>query len=204
MSLSRLVRHLPQIVALVAALAVTTGPRAEAGLIQITDFSDANGQISDQPPGYDWNETYRSIDVISNTSRDYVLQALYGGVNIAGATSINLTGTWTPGLPANGDFLVRLDNNGTSIASAAFSFNEFTGGSVTKALTWVSNPPSTTIDQVYIIGNGNSPSAAGSFAVTNLSVSTGAVPEIDPASAGATLAMLFGALGRFERRCRRV
>jgi hypothetical protein len=57
---------------------------------------------------------------------------------------------------------------------------------------------------VYIIGNGNSDSAAGSFTPTNLSVSTNAVPEIDPASAGATLAMLVGAIGLFERRYRRL
>jgi hypothetical protein len=83
MSLSRPVRRLPKILAVVVALVVTATPSAEAGLIQITDFSDANGLISDRPPGYDWTEGYRSIDVISNTSSDYVLQALYGGVNIA-------------------------------------------------------------------------------------------------------------------------
>ncbi len=202
MSLPRLIRSLPQILAVVAAIFFTGAPQAEAGIIQITDFTAARGTISTH--GWTWDQTNREITAPTNTSGDYVLQALYQpGVNIAGATSISLTGIWSPVL-GNGDFLVRLDNNGSSRASAVFSFNEFTGGAVTKTLTWVSTPANTTIDQVYIIGNGNSTSAAGFFAVTNLSVSTSAVPEIDPASANAALAMLVGSLGLIERRSRRL
>lgn len=203
MSLSRLLRRTPRILAVVAALVLTIAPRAEAGIIQVTDFTAAKGTITSF--GWVWDQTDREITVTTNTSSDYLLQELYqpNAVNIGGATSISLTGTWTPAI-GSGDFLVRLDNNGGSRASAVFSFNEFTGGAVTKSLNWVSNPANTTIDQVYIIGNGNSASAAGFFAVTNLTVSTGAVPEIDPASAGAAVATLFGALGLFERRGRRM
>ena len=207
MSLSRLLRRLPQILAVVAALALTIAPRAEAGIIQVTDFTAAQGTVGTYGGNWTWDQTNRDLGLLfSNTSSDYLFQSLsvLNRKDIAGATSLNLTGDWSP-VSGNGDFIVRLAYEGATKASAFFSFGEFTGGqTITKTLNWEPNVSGTVVDQVYIIGNGNADSVAGNILLTNLTVSTGAVPEIDPASAGATLAMLFGAFGLLERRGRRV
>ena len=207
MSIPRLIRRLPQILAVVAALVVMSAPRAEAGIVQVTDFTAAKGTISVNGGGWQWDQTNRDLGLLfSNTSDDYLFQqlSLFNRKDIAGATSLNLTGDWVSVL-GNGDFIVRLAYEGTTKASAFFSFGEFTGGqTITKTLSWEPTVAGTDVDQVYIIGNGNSASAAGNILLTNLTVSTGAVPEIDPASAGAALAMLVGSLGLIERRSRRL
>jgi hypothetical protein len=206
MSLPRLIRSLPQILAVVAAIFFTGAPQAEAGIIQVTDFTAAKGTISVNGGGWQWDQTNRDLGLLSNTSNDYLFQqlSLFNRKDIAGATSLNLTGDWVS-VSGNGDFIVRLAYEGTTKASAFFSFGEFTGGqTITKTLSWEPTVAGTDVDQVYIIGNGNSASAAGNILLTNLTVSTGAVPEIDPASANATLAMLFGSLGLIERRSRRL
>jgi len=204
MSVSRLLRRLPKILAVFAALVVTAAPSAEAGIIQITDFT--GGNVGAHGGGWTWDQTNRDLLLGSNTSSDYLFQDLgvLNAKNIAGATSLSLTGSWFPA-GVNGDFIVRLYNQGTPKASAFFSFGEFAGGhTISKTLNWEPNVSNTNVDQWQIIGNGNSSNAAGDIVLTNLTVSTGAVPEIDPASAGATLAMLVGALGLLERRCRRL
>lgn len=145
--------------------------------------------------------------LFSTDSSDYLFQQLSRNptLNIAGMTTLSLTGHWFPdaGSP-NGDFNVRLDFEGTTRGNALFSFNDFVGGgTVTKSLTLEPNHVDAwyQIDQVLVEGIASS--AGGSLTLTNLSASSNAVPEIDPASMSGALAMLGGALGLLERRRRR-
>ena len=121
---------------------------------------------------------------------------------------MRLTAAWTPGSSSpNGEFTVQLLNQGALKASALYRFGDFSGGQIViKSLTWTTNPSvSTVIDQWQIVGNGNSSSVNGALVLTNMSVSTSAaVPEIDPGSASAALAVLFGSLGLVERNRRRL
>jgi hypothetical protein len=209
MSLPRLIRSLPQIVAVVAALVVTAAPRAEAGIVQITDFSGSNGSIGPHGGDWTWNQGTQVLDVGPNDPDDYLFQQISAITypDIAGAQTMILSGNWTPldNTIPDGNFIVRLLNTGQLKVSASFSYSEFAGGqTVFKALTWDPSAVNTTVDQWELKGAGNSDQVFGSFNLTNLSVSTSAVPEIDPASANAALAMLFGSLGLIERRSRRL
>jgi hypothetical protein len=96
MSLPRLIRSLPQILAVVAAIFFTGAPQAEAGIIQVTDFTAAKGTISVNGGGWQWDQTNRDLGLLSNTSNDYLFQqlSLFNRKDIAGATSLNLTGDW--------------------------------------------------------------------------------------------------------------
>lgn len=214
-SLSSALRQVSVVLAVVAALVLTAVPRADAGIVQITDF----GGIACFSPQQNWLWTAATaptpggqLDVLFPTeSSDYLFEQLYRNptLNIAGMTTLSLTGHWFPYLGSpNGDFYVRLSFEGTTRGGALFSFNDFaSGGTVTKPLTLESKPFGQTdawyrIDQVYI--DGIASSAVGSLTLTNLSASSNAVPEIDPASMSGALAMLGGALGLLERRRLRV
>lgn len=184
-------------------------PRADAGIIQITDFTTTNGTISALGSQWQWDQANRELLVAPNTPSDYLFQQLdlFSKQDIVGAKSIRLAATWTPfGSSPDGEFIVRLYYEGDTKADALFRFGDFAGGkTVTKALNWTTNPNvSTVIDQWQIIGNGNSTAVSGVLAPTNMSVSTEAVPEIDPASMSGALAMVWGALGLLERRRLRV
>ena len=212
-SLSRSLGHLSRVLAVMAAIAVAAGPRAEAGIVQITDFTLSGGTSSITAFGglWLWNQAYRELDVGSNTSSDYLFGTIFPGSapNIQGVTTVSLTAAWTPLDPPNtpdGEFILALLNQGAARASAVYNYGDFAGGqTVIKSLTWATNPANTIVDQWQIIGNGNSDQAFGDLVLTNMSVSTSAaVPEIDPGSASAALAVLFGSLGLVERNRRRL
>ena len=211
-SLSRSLGHLSRVLAVMAAIAVAAGPRAEAGIVQITDFTLTGGTSSITAFGglWLWNQAYRELDVGSNTSSDYLFGTIFPGSapNIQGVTTVSLTAAWTP-LPStpDGEFILALLNQGAARASAVYNYGDFAGGqTVIKSLTWTTNSSvSTLVDQWQIIGNGNSDQAFGDLVLTNMSVSTSAaVPEIDPGSASAALAVLLGSLGLVERNRRRL
>ena len=211
-SLSRSLGHLSRVLAVMAAIAVAAGPRAEAGIVQITDFTLSGGTSSITAFGglWLWNQAYRELDVGSNTSSDYLFGTIFPGSapNIQGVTTVSLTAAWTP-LPStpDGEFILALLNQGAARASAVYNYGDFAGGqTVIKSLTWTTNSSvSTLVDQWQIIGNGNSDQIIGNLVLTNMSVSTSAaVPEIDPGSASAALAVLFGSLGLVERNRRRL
>ena len=212
-SLSRSLGHLSRVLAVMAAIAVVAGPRAEAGIVQITDFTLTGGTSSITASGGDWVWDQSPGELLvptQNTSSDYLFGQITNGQgrDIVGAQSMRLTAAWTPGSSSpNGEFTVQLLNQGDLKASALYRFGDFSGGQpVIKSLTWTTNPSVTTVvDQWQIVGNGNSSSANGALVLTNMSVSTSAaVPEIDPGSASAALAVLFGSLGLVERNRRRL
>ena len=212
-SLSRSLGHLSRVLAVMAAIAVAAGPRVEAGIVQISDFNNPGS-----PPtsifiatgsAWLWDQQDRELGVALNTSADYMEGNIVSGnsPDIVGAQFMRLTGAWTPepSVP-NGEFIVALYFEGNLKASALYRFGDFAGGqTVIKSLTWATNPANTIVDQWQIIGNGNSDQAFGDLVLTNMSVSTSAaVPEIDPGSASAALAVLFGSLGLVERNRRRL
>ena len=213
-SLSRSLGHLSRVLAVMAAIAVAAGPRAEAGIVQISDFNNPGS-----PPtsifiatgsAWLWDQQDRELGVAFNTSADYMEGNIVSGnsPDIVGAQFMRLTGAWTPesSVP-NGEFIVALYFEGNLKASALYRFGDFAGGqTVIKSLTWTTNSSvSTLVDQWQIIGNGNSDQIIGNLGLTNMSVSTSAaVPEIDPGSASAALAVLFGSLGLVERNRRRL
>ena len=211
-SLSRSLGHLSRVLAVMAAIAVAAGPRAEAGIVQITDFTLSGGTSSITAFGglWQWDQANRELGVGSNAASDYLFGTIFPGSapNIQGVTTVSLTAAWTP-LPTtpDGEFILALLNNGAARASAVYNYGDFAGGqTVIKSLTWTTNSSvSTLVDQWQIIGNGNSDQAFGDLVLTNMSVSTSAaVPEIDPGSASAALAVLFGSLGLVERNRRRL
>ena len=211
-SLSRSLGHLSRVLAVMAAIAVAAGPRAEAGIVQISDFTLTGGTSSITAFGdWNWDQLDRERTVpTQNTSSDYLFGQITNGQgrDIVGAQSMRLTAAWTPvSSSPNGEFTVQLLNQGALKASALYRFGDFAGGqTVIQSLTWTTNPSVTTVvDQWQIVGNGNSSSANGALVLTNMSVSTSAaVPEIDPGSASAALAVLFGSLGLVERNRRRL
>ena len=212
-SLSRSLGHLSRVLAVMAAIAVAAGPRAEAGIVQITDFTLSGGTSSITAIGglWQWNQANRELGVDSNAASDYLFGTIFPGSapNIQGVTTVSLTAAWTPLDPPNtpdGQFILALYNQGDLKASAVYNYGNFASGqTVVKSLTWATNPANTIVDQWQIIGNGNSDQAFGDLVLTNMSVSTSAaVPEIDPGSASAALAVLFGSLGLVERNRRRL
>lgn len=211
-SRSRSLGHLSRVLAVMAAIAVAAGPRAEAGIVQISDFTLTGGTSSITASGdWVWDQSTRELLLpTQNTSSDYLFGQITNGQgrDIVGAQSMRLTAAWTPGSSSpNGEFTVELLNQSALKASAVYRFGDFAGGqTVIKSLTWTTNPSVTTlVDQWQIVGNGNSSSARGALVLTNMSVSTSAaVPEIDPGSASAALAVLFGSLGLLERNRRRL
>ncbi len=210
-SLSRSLGHLSRVLAVMAAIAVAAGPRAEAGIVQISDFTLTGGTSSITAFGglWLWDQANRELGVGSNAASDYLFGTIFPGSapNIQGVTTVSLTAAWTP-LPStpDGEFILALLNQGAARASAVYNYGDFAGGqTVIKSLTWATNPANTIVDQWQIIGNGNSDQAFGDLVLTNMSVSTSAaVPEIDPGSASAALAVLFGSLGLVERNRRRL
>ncbi len=213
-SLSRSLGHLSRVLAVMAAIAVAAGPRAEAGIVQITDFTLSGGTSSITAFGglWQWDQANRELGVGSNAASDYLFGTIFPGSapNIQGVTTVSLTAAWTPLDPPNtpdGEFILALYNQGALKASAVYNYGDFASGqTVIKSLTWTTNPSvSTVVDQWQIIGNGNSDETLGDLVLTNMSVSTSAaVPEIDPGSASAALAVLFGSLGLVERNRRRL
>ena len=213
-SRSRSLGHLSRVLAVMAAIAVAAGPRAEAGIVQISDFTLTGGTSSITAFGglWLWDQANRELGVGSNAASDYLFGTIFPGSapNIQGVTTVSLTAAWTPLDPPNtpdGQFILALFNNGAPRASAVYNYGDFasSGQTVIKSLTWATNPANTIVDQWQIIGNGNSDQAFGDLVLTNMSVSTSAaVPEIDPGSASAALAVLFGSLGLVERNRRRL
>jgi len=215
-SLVLVLRQLPRILAVVAAIVVMAGARSDAGIVQITNFNltgtsgGNNTTITAFGGDWQWDQASRDLSVVTrNTSSDYLFGVMNSGSapNITGAKSMSLTATWTPNASSpDGEFTVELLNNGSLKASALYHFGDFSGGhTVAKNLTWTTNPNvSTVVDQWQIIGNGNSTAANGELVLTTMSVSTDAVPEIDPGSATAALAMVGSALGLLERNRRRL
>ena len=213
-SRSRSLGHLSRVLAVMAAIAVAAGPRAEAGIVQITDFTLSGGTSSITAIGglWQWNQANRELGVDSNAASDYLFGTIFPGSapNIQGVTTVSLTAAWTPLDPPNtpdGQFILALYNQGDLKASAVYNYGNFASGqTVVKSLTWTTDPSlSTVVDQWQIIGNGNSDQTLGDLVLTNMSVSTSAaVPEIDPGSASAALAVLFGSLGLVERNRRRL
>jgi hypothetical protein len=197
-----------------AAIAVAAGPRAEAGIVQISDFTLTGGTSSITAFGglWLWDQANRELGVGSNAASDYLFGTIFPGSapNIQGVTTVSLTAAWTPLDPPNtpdGQFILALYNQGDLKASAVYNYGNFASGqTVVKSLTWTTDPSlSTVVDQWQIIGNGNSDQTLGDLVLTNMSVSTSAaVPEIDPGSASAALAVLFGSLGLVERNRRRL
>ena len=213
-SRSRSLGHLSRVLAVMAAIAVAAGPRAEAGIVQISDFTLTGGTSSITAFGglWLWDQANRELGVGSNAASDYLFGTIFPGSapNIQGVTTVSLTAAWTPLDPPNtpdGQFILALYNQGDLKASAVYNYGNFASGqTVVKSLTWTTDPSlSTVVDQWQIIGNGNSDQTLGDLVLTNMSVSTSAaVPEIDPGSASAALAVLFGSLGLVERNRRRL
>jgi hypothetical protein len=150
-----------------AAIAVAAGPRAEAGIVQITDFTLSGGTSSIGAFGFwQWDQTNRELLVGRNTANDYLFGTIFPGSapNIQGVTTVSLTAAWTPLDPPNtpdGQFILALYNQGDLKASAVYNYGNFASGqTVVKSLTWTTDPSlSTVVDQWQIIGNGNSDQA---------------------------------------------
>jgi hypothetical protein len=187
--------------ALTIALAAGT---ASAGTIFVSDFTAPAERLAAYGGNWSWDSPTRTLQVAaSNTPADYLQQVFFSpGIDITGGTGFDLTGSWVPA-GDGGDFILRLLNNGAPVAQSTFSYGQFSGGpkTVSAPLSWLSLSLST-IDQLQILGNGNSSTALGDFQLTLFTVSDGAasVPEIDPASFGSAGAFMLAALALVERR----
>ena len=209
-------RTMQMVWALVVAIAAAG--TASAGTIVVSDFTAPSFELGTHGGTWSWS-TYDVSDPTSRTltvgpvdTSDYLQQA-YGGtpIDIAGATQINLTGSWSGS--GTGSFILEFFGGGVTFAtSGPISFSAFAGGPTTvhAPITWV-NPapvypgtsdPITSLTVWDLKGAAYSLETIGYLQLTLFTVSDGAaaVPEIDPASFGSVAAMLASVLALVERR----
>lgn len=180
-------------IALISAVASATN-------VTITDFN--NPAISTHGDIWTWNSGTasppRTLGVnLSNTGNDYLIEVIDAPYrNIAGATALELTGQWFPD-GDDGHFLIDLFAGGTLLARATYTYGQFAGGvtTVSAPLVWQPSVPTTVMNIWELVGDGNSASAFGEFALTSMV----AVPE--PATYALALAGLagFGIVARMRR-----
>jgi len=186
-------RHVPFFVCIFLLLT------APAGAVTVTDFggnTNASGGI------WQWDSGTKTLEIAgSNTNSDYLFQTSGTALaDITGAQSVSITGNLLLPDTGAGDFILRLSTNGSPVATASFSFSQFSGGptTVTSPLTFTGSGDPGYIDQWYILGNGNPSTYLGEINFTNMVVS---VPE--PSTYAMALAGLaFGGYSMFRRRKR--